>query len=414
MIRFDNYLFVLLLNVVPIFIYYYYFHKLKIKNKSIFTSIYCSVIVILSMTFPLEIAPGHIYDLRTIPWVVAFFYGGFPAGLITTIVMAIYRYMIGYNEGLMVTFIIVLLTLPILYFAIKKFNQAKSHIKKLLIICLTLLFPISIDLIATSFFTNKITLIFVVYLYLSHIVTLIISIYLIESLSYQERKKEHMQQTERIRLIGEMAASVAHEIRNPLTVVKGYTHLLKESSNITSKQQEMLSLMSSELVRAENIINDYLSLARTNEGTKEQINLGKLLKKVEELMSPYALLNNVKIYNQVQTPCIIEAGQDEILQLFINMIKNAIEAIEYTGEVVISEKITENYIRINITDNGKGMSEEELNRLGTPFYSTKTQGTGIGTMVCFNIIHHLNGKIKIKSKVKKGTTCSVYLPIVSK
>ena len=414
MIRFDNYLFVLLLTVVPIFIYYYYFHKLKRKNESLLVAIYCSAILILSMTFPLEIAPGHIYDLRTIPWLVAFFYGGLPAGLFTTVAMGIYRYMIGYNEGLIVMIIIVLFTLPILYFTIKKFKQAKSYLAKIMIICLTAIFSISIDLIATSFFTEEIKLTFVIYLYLSHMVTLIISIYLIESLSYQERKKVQRQQTERIRLIGEMAASVAHEIRNPLTVVKGYTHLLKESSNITGKQQEMLSLMSSELVRAENIINDYLSLARSKEGTLERIDLGNLLKKVEELMSPYALLNNVKIYNQVQTPCMIEAEQDKILQLFINMVKNAIEAIECTGEVVITEKLTENYIRINIMDNGKGMSEEELNRLGTPFYSTKTQGTGIGTMVCFNIIHHVNGKIKIKSKVNKGTTCSVYLPIVSK
>lgn len=283
-----------------------------------------------------------------------------------------------------------------------------------MIACLISLVPISIDLIATSFFTNKLTWTFVIYLYLSHIVTLSIAVYLIESLSYQERKKEQMQQTERIRLIGEMAASVAHEIRNPLTVVKGYTHLLKEASNITEKQKDMLMLMSSELVRAEKIINDYLSLARTNEGTKEQINLGKLIKKVEELMSPYALLNNVKIYNQVQTECIIEAGQDEILQVFINIIKNAIEAIEGKGEVIVSEKTTENYVKINIADNGKGMTEEELNRLGTPFYSTKTQGTGIGTMVCFNIVHHLNGKIEMKSKMNKGTTCSVYLPILSK
>lgn len=414
MIRFDNYLFVLLLNIVPIFIYFYYFHKMKIKNTRLFITIYCSTIIILAMSFSLEIAPGHIYDLRTIPWLLAFFYGGLPAGLLTTIVMAIYRYMIGYNEGLMITIIIVLITVPVLCFTIKKYKQAKTYGKKIMIACSTSLIPISIDVLATSFFTNKLTIMFVIYLYLSHLVTFSIAIYLIESLSYQERKKEQMQQTERIRLIGEMAASVAHEIRNPLTVVKGYTHLLKEDSNMTMNQQEMLLLMSSELVRAEKIINDYLSLARPNQGEKEQIELAKVIKKVEELMNPYALLNNVKIYNQVQTTCIIEAGQDEILQLFINMIKNAIEAMEDKGEVVISEKLSENYIKINIKDNGKGMSEEELKRLGTPFYSTKTQGTGIGTMVCFNIIHHLNGKIQVKSKVNQGTTCSVYLPLIHK
>ncbi|CAM5723338.1 MULTISPECIES: ATP-binding protein [Niallia] len=411
MIRFDNYLFVLLLNVVPIFIYFYYFHKMKIKNTRLFTAFYCSTILILAMALSLEIAPGHIYDLRTIPWLVAFFYGGLPAGLLTTMVMAIYRYMIGCNEGLMITIIIVLLTVPVLCYTIKMYKQAKTYGKKIMIACSTSLIPISIDVIATSFFTNKLTIMFVIYLYLSHLVTLSIAIYLIESLSYQERKQEQMQQTERIRLIGEMAASVAHEIRNPLTVVKGYTHLLKEDSNITGKQQEMLLLISSELVRAEKIINDYLSLARPNQGKKEQIELAKIIKKVEELMYPYALLNNVKIYNQVQTTCIIEAGHDEILQLFINMIKNAIEAIEDKGEVIISAKLSENHLRINIKDNGKGMSEDELQRLGTPFYSTKTQGTGVGMMVCFNIIHHLNGKIKINSKINKGTTCSVIFPL---
>jgi two-component system, sporulation sensor kinase B len=411
MIRFDNYLFVLLLNVVPIFIYFYYFHKMKIKNTRLFTAFYCSTILILAMALSLEIAPGHIYDLRTIPWLVAFFYGGLPAGLLTTMVMAIYRYMIGYNEGLMITIIIVLLTVPVLCYTIKMYKQAKTYGKKIMIACSTSLIPISIDVIATSFFTNKLTIMFVIYLYLSHLVTLSIAIYLIESLSYQERKQEQMQQTERIRLIGEMAASVAHEIRNPLTVVKGYTHLLKEDSNITGKQQEMLLLISSELVRAEKIINDYLSLARPNQGKKEQIKLAKIIKKVEELMYPYALLNNVKIYNQVHTTCIIEAGHDEILQLFINMIKNAIEAIEDKGEVIISAKLSENHLRINIKDNGKGMSEDELQRLGTPFYSTKTQGTGVGMMVCFNIIHHLNGKIKINSKINKGTTCSVIFPL---
>lgn len=130
MIRFDNYLFVLLLNVVPIFIYFYYFHKMKIKNTRLFTAFYCSTILILAMALSLEIAPGHIYDLRTIPWLVAFFYGGLPAGLLTTMVMAIYRYMIGCNEGLMITIIIVLLTVPVLCYTIKIYKQAKTYGKK--------------------------------------------------------------------------------------------------------------------------------------------------------------------------------------------------------------------------------------------------------------------------------------------
>ncbi|MGV3240583.1 LytS/YhcK type 5TM receptor domain-containing protein [Streptococcus hyovaginalis] len=119
MIRFDNYLFVLLLNVIPIFIYFYYFHKMKIKNTRLFTAFYCSTILILAMALSLEIAPGHIYDLRTIPWLVAFFYGGLPAGLLTTMVMAMYRCRMGYNEGVMMSICFVRLKVQGLRYTIK-------------------------------------------------------------------------------------------------------------------------------------------------------------------------------------------------------------------------------------------------------------------------------------------------------
>lgn len=100
-----------------------------------------------------------------------------------------------------------------------------------------------------------------------------------------------------------------------------------------------------------------------------------------------------------------------MLQVLINLIKNGMEAVDKQGEVFITAEKRKDFCAIKVHDNGRGMSEEEVEKLGSPFYSTKTQGTGLGTTVCFHIIHRLNGEIEIESKPNKGTTFFVYLPL---
>jgi signal transduction histidine kinase len=99
-------------------------------------------------------------------------------------------------------------------------------------------------------------------------------------------------------------------------------------------------------------------------------------------------------------------------QVFLNIIKNGLESIEEKGTLVISARIIANNVEVSITDNGKGMSEEEIKRLGSPFYSTKDHGTGLGTMVCYKIIDSLKGEIIVKSKINEGSTFSIVLPLL--
>ncbi|MGP7819608.1 ATP-binding protein [Niallia sp. 01092] len=416
MFRFDNYLLTLLIVLVPALLYYNYFYKKELdKDKKYILGLFCSLTVILSMSFPLKLAPGHFYDLRAIPWLISFFYGGYEVGIITTIVIFVYRFLLGVNAGFFITIICYSFASFFVLFFIKKYQLLLFRNKLIASVIFTLISNslIILAVLYTGKVQEEVLPSFIAYFYVSHIVTIIIVIYIIETLQEKELNKVKIQQSERIKIIGEMAASVAHEIRNPLTVVKGFIQLLKSDTNLTTKQVSSIDLIQSELLRAENIINDYLSLAKTKVSSPEQIDMKEIIFHVVEVAESFALLNNVTIINKVNRSFYIEANSNEISQVLLNIMKNGIEAIEEKGELIINAEKRGGNIEIQITDTGKGMTKEQIKRLGSPFYTTKDQGTGLGTMVCFKIIHNLHGDIKIHSKINQGTTFEITIPLLS-
>ncbi|KHF39433.1 sensor histidine kinase [Halalkalibacter okhensis] len=415
MFSFDNYLFVLLVVLVPVFVYYsYFFKKEYTQENSLLFGLLCCVSIILSMTYPLELSNGHIYDLRTIPWLLAFLYGGLNMGILATACIFIYRFIIGVDYG----FFITLFTYSISFITVLLYlkNYRISNFKDKLRTSFTLTLINTLLVLAGLFYTQpyieSVTLpIFIIYFTLSHLVTIVIMIFIIESLREAEHSKVKLQQAERIKVVGELAASVAHEVRNPLTVVKGFIHIFKNESNLTTSQISSLALMDSELQRAEKIIHDYLSLAKTNTTDLEKIDMIELCNHVIYVTESYALLKGVTVLNQLQDTYYVTANRSELSQVFLNLIKNGIESIDEKGTLTLSSSKTKGYVQIDITDTGKGMSEEEIQRLGTPFYTTKDQGTGLGTMFCYKTIGHLHGEIKVKSILNEGTTVSVLLPL---
>lgn len=415
MYSFDNYLFALLLVLVPIFVYYSYFFKKDFFRGSPFIlGLICIVTIILSMSFPMELASGHIYDLRTIPWLLAFFYAGIKMGIIATLVIFFYRFVIGVDDGLLITIFTYFISGISVFFCLEKYKIANVKRKLMISFFLTLFNSLLVISGIVYFYENfnaSQLPSFIVYFIFSHIVTIVIVVYIIETLMEKEKNRMKMQEAERIKLIGEMAASVAHEVRNPLTVVKGFIQIFKNEKNITSKQIDSLELMDSELRRAEKIINDYLSLAKTDTTDLEQVDMKEILNSVIEVMESYALLNGVSIDNKIDQSYYITANRSELNQVFLNIIKNGIESIENKGMVTIDCKKMGSRVEVMITDTGKGMSEEQIKRLGSPFYTTKEKGTGLGTLVCFKIIEKLKGDIQVNSKLNSGTTFTITLPL---
>jgi diguanylate cyclase (GGDEF)-like protein/PAS domain S-box-containing protein len=226
----------------------------------------------------------------------------------------------------------------------------------------------------------------------------------------EKRKAEELlSKSEKLAVVGELAAGVAHEIRNPMTTIKGFIQLFQQGII----KQEFLDIIFSEFNRIEDILKEFINLAKPQDIQLKLANLKTILKDVETLLESEANLKNVQIHQeclQQQLPQIM-CDVNQLKQVFINLVKNSIEAITNRGFINIQASIEKENVLIKIEDNGIGISEERLKRLGEPFFSNKEKGTGLGLMLCFRIISQHNGTITVKSIENKGTTVEVRLPI---
>lgn len=222
---------------------------------------------------------------------------------------------------------------------------------------------------------------------------------------------EKSQQAERLKTTGQIAAAVAHEIRNPITVVKGFLQFYQENPLINRKEKEHFTMMLNELQVAETVISDFLSIAKPMDKIESHLlNVKEELFNVIDLIESFARLNNITVKIETIENLYITCNIVEFKQLFINLLKNAIEASPFGSTLIVSAKEKNRYVSINVIDFGNGMTEQELKLIGTPFYSLKSKGTGLGLMVCFNIVHKYNGSIEFESEKGKGTKVTVHFP----
>lgn len=242
-------------------------------------------------------------------------------------------------------------------------------------------------------------------------------IFLIYYFSYVRLKRqqlyyENLQHSERIKATGQLASAIAHEIRNPLTVVKGFLELSKEDTSISNAHKRHFTLMIDELNTAEEVISQFLTLSKPNTDKKiEIVDVKDSLTSVADLLKSYGILYENKIDLHVEEDCYISANKIEFKQLMINIIKNAIEASSIGDSVSILAKRSDDYVEMRIIDDGCGMSEVEVKSLGSPFYTLKSKGTGLGLMICYNIVEKQNGTIQFQSSKGEGTTVIIRFPL---
>ena len=225
----------------------------------------------------------------------------------------------------------------------------------------------------------------------------------------EKRKAEELLlKSEKLSVVGELAAGVAHEIRNPLTAIRGFIQLFQQG--IT--KPEFFHVVFNEFDRVEDIIKEFLSLAKPQEIRLRETDIQAVLKDVEILIESESHLQNVQIAQEFEPDIpLIMCDGNQIKQVFINLIKNSIEALPNGGFVKIEGEKEGDHVVIRVRDNGMGISEERLQRLGEPFFSNKEKGTGLGLMLCFRIIRQHHGTIHFKSKENEGTTVEIRLPI---
>ncbi|WHY62200.1 PAS domain S-box protein [Cytobacillus firmus] len=221
--------------------------------------------------------------------------------------------------------------------------------------------------------------------------------------------EERLRRTEKLSVVGELSASVAHEIRNPLTSLKGFVQLMQLEDE---KHQFYYQIMQEELDRINHIVGELLLLAKPQDICFTKADVQKILFNVISLLKTEASMHNVQIEFLLKSDVyMIECEPNQLKQLFINIIKNAIEASNEGGKVTVTLLAEDHQLTILVKDTGCGMSEDRLNRIGEPFYSSKEKGTGLGLTVSFKIVQSHNGSIHFNSKKGRGTEAVIKLPV---
>ncbi|WP_234400707.1 ATP-binding protein [Virgibacillus senegalensis] len=226
----------------------------------------------------------------------------------------------------------------------------------------------------------------------------------------QDKKEaeEMMIRSEKMSIAGQLAAGVAHEIRNPLTSIKGFLQLLQAGID---RKEEYYKIMVDEIEKIETITSELLFISKPMTDDKKMELISELLNDVVVLLRSQAKLKNVDIYIDLDKEQYIFCDRSQIKQVFINLIKNAVEAMKDGGNVYVKGRTTNGSVEIDIIDDGPGIPENILHKLKEPFFTTKKDGTGLGLMISNQIVEKHHGRLEIYSNPDKGSTFCVILPI---
>ncbi|MDN7244366.1 ATP-binding protein [Planococcus shenhongbingii] len=229
-------------------------------------------------------------------------------------------------------------------------------------------------------------------------------------ISYQKEAEKLIVQAEKLKLAGEIAAGVAHEIRNPMTVISGFVQMMQEDPSYPYK--DYTKLIHSELERINLIIGEFLVLAKPQASAPKKISLRQTMDDIIVLFGPQLNSHGILLTNHWQKDDFFILGEDHRLkQVLINLLKNSVEAIGQHGQITISvENFDDGFVSLRLRDNGSGISREVLLKIFEPFYTTKSEGTGLGLIISQKIIRELGGSLEIESEEGIGTTATVLLP----
>ncbi|MDQ0255770.1 two-component system sporulation sensor kinase B [Evansella vedderi] len=390
-------------------------NKMMKKNSFLLNSAFFGIMSTFVIMIPFKYN-NLIFDLRAVPIIFATYCYGWKVGLIATILPILYRYLF---IGDLSTFnIIITITLHfIIPIAVSHYFHKKDSINEH-----TFLKTKSLLLIAVIYFIIYLVLGIMVQIVpipllinisLSLLVFTLISLLVVSYMRNEDIKSSILQlkmvKSEKMEVVSHLAASISHEVRNPLTVVKGFLQLLKKDCP-DPKQKEYIEISIQEIDRANDIIINYLTFAKPAPENIKVLNIEEELKRAISIIEPMANMNSIQLNTKIDTHYI--QGESQVLQQsLLNILKNSIEAMPNGGSLYIETKREQGRLSIKIEDSGKGMSQAQLSRLGEPYYTTKEEGTGLGMLTAIRIIESFKGKVEVTSTLKKGTTFNIYLPL---
>ena len=252
------------------------------------------------------------------------------------------------------------------------------------------------------------------------------TILLIRDIKHRKELEEDLKRADRLVMMGTLAAGLAHEIRNPLGGIKGAAQLLRRSIAGHSSLREYTDIMIREVDRVNQLIEQLLDLSRPPQLTMASVNIHEILENVLLLEGQAVAGKEISIKKNFD-PSLppIRGDRAQLTQVFLNLVKNAFQAMKRTGTLTIATRLeTDFHIRgqgsgrnrfiwVDVADEGAGISEDDLPHIFSPYFSTKTGGSGLGLAICYRIIKEHGGLIRVESAASKGTTIKVSLLVAS-
>ncbi|WP_243292031.1 HAMP domain-containing sensor histidine kinase [Bacillus sp. FJAT-47783] len=369
--------------------------------------------MVLCMLFPISIHDNFTFDFRQISFLIAGLYGGFRLSYKMFAIIIIFHFFFFDGINFASFFIQNFLFASIVPLFSKSFLKMNIFYKMLLSVGMTLITTIIYLLFVTWQFQTMIESLLFIKLMIGQIVGVIIVVFLTEMVVRNFEMFQRIIKAEKLEIVSHLAASISHEVRNPLTTSRGFMQLLYDE--VHKNKHDYIDIAIKELDQAEAIINEYLTFAKPTVDEEEVIDVKKQIENVVQIMTPFANMNSVEMDTHIKQEQYFVLGERKKLQqCLLNIVKNGIEAMPQGGQLKIHMTSSDTHVHIDITDTGKGMSKEQINRLGEPYFSTKEKGTGLGMMVTYRIIHAMGGTIDVNSQIEKGTCFSIKIPLFKK
>jgi len=228
----------------------------------------------------------------------------------------------------------------------------------------------------------------------------------------RKRLEEQRLKLEKLATMGELATMVAHDLRNPLTSIRNAGYYIKNTCPYRTNTEckttlEMLNIIEQETIFANNIINDLLDFAAKRPLQKKRQNINEI---IEDSLTKGTIPRNIEVKRNFAKKATATLDEKQLERVFLNLIKNAVQAMPDGGKLAVTTKETKDNVEIIFADTGVGISEENISKLFTPLFTTKAKGIGMGLAICKNIVEQHNGIIEVKSKAGQGTTFTIKLP----
>jgi two-component system sensor histidine kinase PilS (NtrC family) len=231
-----------------------------------------------------------------------------------------------------------------------------------------------------------------------------------QDLTALKNMEEHVKRVEKLAAIGEMAAGIAHEIKNPLASVSGSIQLLNKEVNTTSTDRKLMDIVLRETDRLNALANDFLLFARPSSDKIEAVDLSSAIGDTLELFRKDDICQNrITVLQDLSTELWTEMDPKHTRQILWNLLLNAAQAIDGRGTIHVSSKTAEDMIQVAVKDDGCGMSEEAVSKIFDPFFTTKAHGTGLGLSIVYRLLESYNGQLDVESLQGQGSTFTIYL-----